>query len=91
MSQVRGEILGLHYSMNCETCETGYLAITKKHGTSIKKKLIPLIHVHHIIQLNDKREYKNQGHLAVRYEQAIKIRVCRTCTNIRITLLATIG
>lgn len=37
MSQVRREVLGLHYSMNCETCETGYLAITKKHGTIIKQ------------------------------------------------------
>lgn len=37
MSQVRGEVLGLHYSMNCETCETGYLAITKKNGTIIKQ------------------------------------------------------
>lgn len=37
MSQVCGEVLGLHYSTNCETCETGYLAITKKHGTSIKQ------------------------------------------------------
>lgn len=38
--------------------------------------------------MNDKKEYKNQGHLDVRYEQAMKIRVC--LTNIKNVVQATI-
>lgn len=64
MSQVCGEVLGLHYSTNCETCETGYLAITKKHGTSIKQ--IDSTDTSYITS-EWQKEYKNQGHLDVRY------------------------
>lgn len=60
------------------------MAITKKHGTSIKQ--IDSTDTSYIT--SDKKEYKNQGHLDVRYEQAMKIRVC--LTNIRTAVQATI-